>query len=147
MARINLYAQNRHILIVDGVPVNGFADGDFMQVKLDGNVAARTQGADGPAMNVSTAQGGQVTLSLLPTSPALGVLYALLDSQKSSPRFFSIVLVSGVEEVIQADSCCFGELPQFASGGPTMQPRQFQFESLKISLDQSAVEALAGAII
>ena len=25
--RLNLYAQNRHTLIIDGVPISGFADG------------------------------------------------------------------------------------------------------------------------
>jgi hypothetical protein len=147
MMRINLYSQSRHIVIIDGVPLSGFGDGDFMQVKLDGNVAARTAGADGPAISLSTDQGGAVTLSLLPTSPVLGILYALRDAQKSNPRLFSIVLMSGVEEVITCSGCAIGELPQFATGGPQMSARQFTFECSKISLDVSAVEAIGGGLI
>ena len=140
--RINLYSQNRHVIIVDGVPLVGFADGDFMQVKIDGNAAQRTKGGDGPAMNISVHGGGQVTLSLLPTSPAIGALYALRDAQAASPRLFSIVLLTGVEEVITAGGCAFGDMPQFASGGPTMGARQFVFEALSIKTDSSALEAI-----
>lgn len=147
MSRINLYAQNRHTLIIDGIPITGFADGDWMQVKADGNAAQRTTGGDGPAMNLTVDQGGQVTINLLPTSPALGQLYGLRDVQKINPRLFSIVLMSGVEEVITAQGCAFGELPQMQTGGPTMQGRQFVFEALKITFDTSAVETIVGGFI
>ena len=144
--RVNLYAQNRHTLIIDGVPITDFAEGDWMQVKVDGNAASRTHGGDGPAMNLSTAQGGQITISLKPTSPALGTLYETRDAQ-STPRMFGIVLMTGVEEVITAAGCAFGDLPQFQTGGPTMQPRQFHFECLQVQMDTSAVEAIAGGFV
>jgi hypothetical protein len=145
--RINLYAQNRHTLILDGIPITGFADGDWMQVKVDGNAAARTQGGDGPAMNLSVPQGGAITLNLLPTSPAMGALYEIRKQQVLTPRLFGIVLVTGVEEVIQAAGCAFGDLAQFATGGPTMQGRTFNIEALQIKMDGSAVEAIAGALL
>lgn len=145
--RINLYAQNRHAIIVDGVPLSNFAEGDFLQVKLDGNAASRTQGGDGPGMNISAEQGGQITISLMPTSQALGMLYGLRDQQKRNPRMFSLVLTSGVEELITASGCAFGDLPQFSTGGPTMQPRQFMLECLEIKLDTSGVETIAGGFV
>ncbi len=145
--RINLYAQNRHTLIIDGVPISGFADGDWAQVKVEGNVAARTQGGDGPAMNLSTPQGGAITVNILPTSPALGILYSIRDSQKTNPRMFSIVLMTGTEEIIKGAGCAFGDMPQFQSGGPTMQGRQFVFECLEIQLDTSAVESVVGGFV
>lgn len=145
--RKNIYMQGRHILVVDGIPLSGFAEGDHVQIKLDGNAAARTKGGDGPAMNLEVPQGGQVTISLLPTSPVLGVLYALRDAQKLNPRLFGVVLMSGVEEVITAAGCAFGDLPQFQTGGPTMQPRQFVIECLKVKMDSSAVEAIGGGLI
>ena len=147
MSRINLYSQGRHVLIIDGMPCTGFAEGDHLQVKLDGNVAARTMGGDGPAMNLSVPQGGKITCSLLPTSEVLGVLYGLREEQASNPRLFSVVLMTGVEEVITANGCAFGDLAQFNSGGPTMQPRQFDIEALEITLDTSAVEAIAGGFL
>jgi len=147
MARINLYAQNRHTLVVDGTPITGFADGDWLAVKVDGNVAERTQGGDGPSMNISVPQGGIITVNLLPTSPALGILYSIRDAQQLTPRLFSIVLISGVEEIIQAGGCAFGELPEFQTGGPTMKGRSFPFECSQIKLDSSGVEAVAGGLL
>ena len=147
MARINLYAQNRHTLIVDGVAIQGFAEGDFLSVKQDGNAAARTQGADGPSMNISSAQGGNITIELQPTSPALGQLYALREQQLREPRMFSIVLVSGVDETINAAGCAFGEQPQFSTGGPTMQGRQFSIEALQIKMDTSETGAVDGGLL
>ena len=145
--RSNIYTQARHTLVVDGIPVVGFAEGDHIQVKMDGAAAARTQGGDGPAMNVSVDQGGQLTIGINPTSPVLGLLYGTRDAQKATPRLFSVVLMSGVEEIISASGCAFGDLPQFSTGGPTMQPRQFVLECLKIKMDTSGVEALAGGFI
>lgn len=145
--RLNLYAQNRHVLIIDGVPMSGFADGDYIDVDIEGNAAERTKGGDGPAMNLAVAQGGKISVKLLPTSPALGTLYAIRDAQKLTPRLFGIVLVSGVEEVINAAGCAFGKLPAFSTGGPTMQARGFDFECLEIKLDTSAVEAVSGGFV
>lgn len=145
--RINLYAQNRHTLILDGAPIAGFAEGDCFTVQLEGNGASRTKGADGPAMNLSTNQGGKITIKLNPTSPAIGSLYALREQQRSNPRLISIVLMTGVEEVITAGNCAFGDLPGFNTGGDKMSERSFEFECLNIQLDPSAVEAVDGGFL
>ena len=142
--RISLYAQNRHTVVVDGVPLSGFAEGDYMEVELEGNAAVRSTGGDGPSMNLSVAQGGKISIGLLPTSPALGLMYGIRDSQAMTPRLFSIALMTGVEEVVVAAGCAFAKLPAFSTGGPTMQPRKFDFECLEIKLDTSGVEAVAG---
>lgn len=145
--RINLYAQNRHVVVWDGVPLSGFAEGDYIQIKADGGGATRTHGGDGPSMNLTTPQGGQITLSLQPTSPAIGTLYKLRDQQVKNPRLFNISVVTGVEEVIAANGCAYADLPQFQTGGPTMQARQFIAECLEIKLDLSATEAISGGAI
>ena len=145
--RMNLYGQGRHIVVVDGIPLTGFAEGDFISIKADGNAAQRTQGGDGPAMNLTVAQGGQVTLSLLPTSPAIGLMYQIRGAQLVNPRLFNVVVMTGVDEVITAAGCAFGDLPQLATGGPTMQARQFVFEALKIIFDPASVEAIIGGAV
>lgn len=143
----NIYLQNRHTLVINGIPIQGFAEGDFIGIKLDGAAAARTKGGDGPAMNISTDQGGQMKISLLPTSPALGAMYAIREEQKQNPSFFSIVLMSGVGELIAAAGCAMGEPSEAKTGGPTMQPREFLFESLKIKMDTSFTTPVAGVFI
>ena len=145
MARINLYAQDRHTVIVDGVMLSGFSEGDHIEVDVEGNAAARSLGGDGPAMNLSVKQGGKISVSLLPTSPALGQMYGIRDVQALTPRMFTVSVMTGVEEVITASGCGFGKLPAFTTGGEKMQPRKFDIECLVINMDISAVEAIAGS--
>lgn len=145
--RIDLYAQNKNSLVVNGVPLSGFAEGDWMEIKLDGNAAERTKGGDGPGISISTAQGGQVTFSLMPTSPALGVMYGLRNTQQVNPSLFSVAIFTGVEELISCLGCAFGDLPAFATGGEKMSPRKFVLEFQKIVPDLSDVESLVGTVI
>lgn len=145
--KINLYSQNRHTVVVDGIPLSGYAEGDYIEIDIEGNAAQRTPGGDGPAMNLSVAQGGKITIGLNPISPALGELYGVRDAQALSPRMFTIAVMTGVEEVIVANACAFGKLPSFSTGGPTMQPRKFEFECLEIKMDTSGIEAVAGGFI
>ena len=89
--RISLYQQSLNAVVVAGIPLSGFAEGDWMAIELDGNAAERTQGGDGPSMNLSVPQGGKITISLVPTSPALGPLYSIRNLQALSPTLFGIV--------------------------------------------------------
>lgn len=145
--RINLYAQNRHVVIVDGIPLQGYKEGDFIQIKSDGNAASRTHGGDGPSMNLSSDQGGSITFGLNPTSPVIGALYELRNAQKRNPRLFSVQVVTGVEELVCAEGCAWGELPQFSTGGDKQQGRDFVIECLKINMDLSEVLPVAGGLV
>jgi len=144
--RIPLYNQSLNAVVVDGVQISGFMEGDWMEIKPEGNAADRTKGGDGPSMNVAVAQGGTVTISLMPTSPALGALYALRQLQQAAPTLFSIVIQTGVQELIAAAGCAFGEMPQFTTGGPKMTARKFLFECLQIPMDLSGVASLAAQV-
>ena len=117
-----------------------------MSIKVEGNAAERSKGGDGPGMNLSVAQGGLLTISLLPTSPALGVLYGIRNMQAVNPMLFGVVLMTGVQELIVAAGCAFGELPEFTTGGPKMAPRKFPIEALSVLLDTSNVESILGSV-
>ena len=145
--RQNLYAQNRHILIVDGQHWTGFADGDYIDFEFHGNAATRTEGGDGPSMNLSSPQGGTVTIGLKVDSPSLGSAYELRDAQRSNPRYINIQLVTGTEEVITASGCMFAKLPASRTGGPVQSPRQFVFEALLMTPDFSASESIDGGML
>jgi hypothetical protein len=144
--RLNLYQQQINTVVVDGVPLSGFYEGDWMEIKVDGNAAERTKGGDGPSMNLSTKQGGQITINLVPTSPVLGDLYAIRNLQAVNPTLFGIVLYTGVQELITAAGCAFGDLPQFTTGGPKQAGRKFVFECLQILMDTSSVESILGSV-
>lgn len=144
--RINLYAQNRHTFILAGIPLSGFAEGDYIEIKQDGNAAERSKGGDGPSMNYSVPQGGRISVSLMPTSPALGTVYAVRNLQAVTPSLFSCSLMTGTEEVITASGCAFADLAQFSTGGEKQQARKFDLECLQITLDVSSVESILGNV-
>jgi hypothetical protein len=144
--RLNLYDQNANIVLINGIPVSGFADGDYMDFAPDGNEATRTHGGDGPSMNLSAKQGGSFTLGLLATSPAIGAIYALREAQNTFPAYFSVQVVTGVQEIISLSGCMFGKLPGFKNGGPQQSSRQFLIEYLKDELDTSATSPILGGM-
>jgi hypothetical protein len=144
--RLNLYAQNRHTVVLAGIPLSGFAEGDFIEIKVDGNAAELSKGGDGPSMNYSVPQGGKISISLMPTSPALGAVYAVRNQQASTPRLFSMSLMTGTEEVVTAAGCGFADLPQFSTGSEKQQPRKFDIVCLQISLDVASVESILGSV-
>ena len=144
MARFSLYDQKNHIVVLDGVPLSAFAEGDFLELKQDGAPAVRCFGADGPTMNFCPPAGGHLVLGLSPTSPALDDLQDLWEAQLLATRLFTTVLLSGVNEIFTAYGCAFGETPSFLTGGATIQPRQYQIEFLKIEKELASGEIGGG---
>lgn len=144
--RLPLYSQNLHTLIIDGFPITGFADGDWLSVKIDGGGVTRTQGSQGPVLNRVAPQGGQITVNLLPTSRALGDVLGIREDVFSNHRLFNVALITGVEEIITALGCGFGDMPEWGSGGAVMGPRGFVLECTEIKLDASGVKNLPGGL-
>jgi len=128
-----IYLQAYHIVVVDGIPITGFGEDDYISIKYDGGGAEIISGADGPAMRYLVKSGGQIGLSVLPTGKAFFDLAVLRSTQFSSSdrRLFSVVIMSGVEEVFSFAGCAFGDLPEFKTGGPRMSSRAFVINFLQ----------------
>ena len=126
----DIYLQKGHTLIINGVNISGFAEGDCIRVQPEGNAAIKTKGADGPSLSISTYQGGKLEFDLKPTSPARSIVWGLWRAQSSASGLtgpYTVVLLTGVDEIITVAGL-FGEIPQFSMGGPQMQPRKFPME-------------------
>ena len=80
------YSPNDINVIVAGVPVSGFGDGDFVSAEFSSDAAVLKEGADGsPAISYKRGlRGGQVTITLLQTSLSNNYLSGLLFAQKSA---------------------------------------------------------------
>ena len=144
--RFNLYSQSNITVVISGVPWTGFMEGDFLSVKLDGNAAERTMGASGSSMNISADYGGKISVALMDTSPSLGIAYQLRNLQRLKKSMFTIALLSGVNEIITASGCAFGDTPEFSTGGPKMGGRGFTFEAINIAMDTAGIESVAGLL-
>lgn len=79
------YSPNDISIIVDGVPVSGYGDGDFVSAEYSSDAAMLKEGADGsPAISYKRgARGGTITVTLLQTSLSNNYLSGLLFNQKA----------------------------------------------------------------
>jgi len=79
------YSPNDIAIIVNGVPVSGYGDGDFVSAEYASDAAMLKEGADGsPAISYKRgARGGTITVTLLQTSMSNNYLSSLLFAQKS----------------------------------------------------------------
>ena len=145
--RKNLYLQANNTLVIDGVSITDFMEGDCITIDDEGNAAQRTLGASGPSMSISAYAGGKFSVILKATGAANGKLYAIREDQQraSNRRLLSISLFTGVDETIKITGAAFAKLPAFSTGGEKEGPRQFDFEYLKLELDKSDVESVDGS--
>lgn len=138
--RRRIYVQQDHSMVIDGVQITGFAEGDWLEIECEGNCVVRTEAADGADMNMIKGQGGRLTFGLLPTSKALGKVNFIRADVIANPRLFNVALLTGVREIIYASGCGFGKLPAFQTGGEVQQPRFYVIECIELDLDTSDVE-------
>lgn len=145
--RINLYHQGLHTLVLNGFPITGFSEGDWLEVKVDGGYAEKTQGHAGPVLNWVAEQGGTIQISLNPTSKALGDVIGTRNEAVKSFFLFNIELLTGTQETLNAAGCAFAELPSWRSGGERSGQRQFLINCGKIVLDDSQVKPIQGGML
>jgi hypothetical protein len=66
------------VLTVGGTPINGYADGTFIQVARSADSFSKVSGADGVVSRArSRDKSGEITITLAQTSPSNDVLSAL----------------------------------------------------------------------
>jgi len=83
-ALLGSYSPNDVSVIVNGLPLEGFAEGTFVNVEYMSDAATMVEGADGsPAIAFKRGmRGATVTFTCLQTSLANNYLNALLQAQK-----------------------------------------------------------------
>lgn len=83
-ALLGSYSPNDVSVIVNGYPLEGFADGTFVSVAYNSDAATMVEGADGsPAIAFKRgSRGATVTFTCLQTSLGNNILNSLLQVQK-----------------------------------------------------------------
>jgi len=83
-ALLGSFSPNDISVIVNGIPLDGFADGTFVNVAYNSDAATMVEGADGsPAIAFKRgARGATITLTCLQTSLGNNVLNGFLQAQK-----------------------------------------------------------------
>jgi hypothetical protein len=117
MAAVATYAFKDVVVLVNGVPITGFADGDdAISVQRDVPAFTKRVGADGDVLALKSAdRSGMATFKLLQSSLSNTTLTALLKIQDAgvlAPIAFSVKDLNGLDLVIAEAA--------FVEGPPTM---------------------------
>ena len=79
MADTSTYDPTKLVVIVGGVIVSGFIDGDFITAKRDEDLYMKRVGADGHVARARNAnKSGSIEITLLQSSPAVNEIAALV---------------------------------------------------------------------
>jgi len=116
-----IYGQKDALLIVNGRAISGFMDGAPFKIQFDGGEVAKTEGTDGPGMNIATPQGGTFHFTIRESSPDYDYLLGLyqLESNKTGVTV-SASFISGGQMVFEMPRCLIG-LPGELSTGDKKQ--------------------------
>ena len=128
MARQEFYNQAEHTVTADGFALEDFAEGDdVIAFEPQGDASVATRGLDRNRISFGSPRPGLLTIRLKPTSPSLDRLNELVRSQESgTPRLVDVQVGTGVKDVLRLTNCAIIE-SGWSTGGPTMQPREYQF--------------------
>lgn len=79
------YASKYVVVVMGGIPLTGYADGDFLTVTPNADVATKQVGADGAVtVSISPDKSGRATLRLQQTSPSNTTMQAFCTAFKST---------------------------------------------------------------
>lgn len=117
---IGSYSPNEIVVLVNGSPLSGFADGDMVTFDFDTPAATVKQGTDGQTA-VSVIKGqrqGKLKIRLMQTSMANNYLAQLLFAQQNVTGTFAAVSVMNMlgAELIQMPRGVIGKEPARAYG-------------------------------
>ena len=115
------YSGDRVSVIIAGIPITGYADGEFMRIVKDNDDFGDVIGTDGEVARWATGDDrGTATLLLLQTSSSNALLSALSRLDKSQPGGAGVgnflVRDQGGSSIYRADQCWVLKPPDVSFG-------------------------------
>ncbi|MFS0878023.1 phage structural protein [Solibacillus isronensis] len=112
MTKVYNFKNNQ--VIVDGLIITGYADGDAIQAERNEDKNSQFVGVDGNVTyNQTNNDTGVITLTLKPTSSSLPALKALYKSGK----LFNVLIQDTANNVrVTGEDCLFQTWPSFTRG-------------------------------
>lgn len=128
------FNQSQCTVILDGVPVEQFSDGDAIRVKRTTEGSTIERGIDGATTTFSTDKSGTVELDLKGVSITLDQINFLAMAQRTGfAREFSMQIVTSALEPIRCEGCSIAHAGDTSTGGRSSSPRTVTINVRKIS--------------
>lgn len=120
-------------VILDGVEVSGYMDGDSIRVNMSTEGSSIEKGLDSATTTFTTDMSGTVELDLKGVSPNLDQITALWLAQKTAAaREFSIQIMTSAAEVVRCEGCSISSPGNIATGSRTASARTVVMNSRRI---------------
>ena len=132
------YNQKTHSIALDGVSIVGLFSGTPIVVTTDGGEVTKTQGTDGPSINIATQQGGTIQFTLRQTSQSRKFLRDLHKRQIEGGAGVSAVVFDGAKAVYRLNDC-YLSAPGEVSTGDKEQPG-IQYTITGMTMDEDNLD-------
>lgn len=139
-----VYNQKNTSITVDGVLISGYMDGASITISHDGGEVDKTQGTDGPGINLATNQGMTVQVQLRENSMSRAFLQSLRIRQENGGEGVTIVVRTGVDVLHLMTNCYISHPEPLSTGDKKMGGLQYTFMSE--AEDTSSLELLSSVI-
>ena len=129
------YNQATHSVTIDGVNLVGLFSGTSIVVTTDGGEVAKTQGTDGPSINIATPQGGTVQVTLRQTSPSRSFMRDLHKRQQKEGDGVSCVVYDGAKAVYRLNECYVSAQGEVSTGDKEQPGIQYTITGMTMDED------------
>lgn len=124
-----VYNQKALTVTVDGVTIMDFFEGAPVTYIWDGGEVDKTQGTDGPGINLATNQGSTLQITLRETSRSIGFLQSLRTRQENGGAGVTVVMRTGAQILLTMADAYIGRPGQLSTGDKRQGGIQFTLVS------------------
>ena len=124
-----VYNQNEVTVTIDGVQIQDFFEGAPIVYTWDGGEVQKTEGTDGPGINIATNQGSTLQLTLRETSRSLTFLQGIRMLQENGGPGVVIVLRTGAEILLTMLAAFMSRPGQLSTGDKQQGGIEYTFVS------------------
>lgn len=134
-----VYNQANITLTVDGTSISGFMDGTSIAVVHDGGEVEKTQGTDGPGINIATSQGMTLRFTLRETSPSHDFLMSLKRRQSNGGGGVTTVMRTGADVLYTLSEAYISNPGELTSGDKTQGGVEYTLTSADSQSSNTAI--------
>jgi hypothetical protein len=113
-----VYSQANTKVLVNGFEIRGFMDGTPITCTFDGGEIEKTEGCDGPALNMARRQGGTIKFIVRENSPSYLFLEGLQRAQYMADTALpcNVNVITGGGRIYELANCLIQQPGELATG-------------------------------
>lgn len=129
-----VYNQNEVTVTVDGVQIQDFFEGAPLVYSWDGGEVQKTEGTDGPGINIATNQGSTLRITLRETSRSLTFLQGIRMLQEKGGPGVVVLIRTGAEILVTMLAAFLSRPGELSTGDKQQGGIEYTFTSADESL-------------